>query len=199
MTSDLTPIGEITSLLASSRAGDESARELLLEQVYSHLHLVAAGLLNREHSCATLQPTALVHEAFLRIFHGAAIDFRDRNHFFRIAARQMRRMLVDAARRRAAIKNGFGLQRIALEDLGVAPASESGVQQVIEIDRLLQRLAAVDRSAAEVVELRYFAGFTAAETAEFLNVSVNTVGRDWDFARAWLRRAIGHSRPEPPV
>lgn len=155
--------------------------------VYAELHRMAERFLRGERTGHTLQPTALVHEAYLRLVDQRRVDWRSRNHFFAIAARVMRRILVDYSRGRQRRKRGGG-ERIPLED-----AAGLGLQRLPEImalDEALAALARIDRRKAAVVELRYFGGFTAEETAAILEISVPTVGRHWRLARAWLFREI---------
>lgn len=177
---------EVTTLLAEWRRGDDQARSRLTSLVYDELRRIAAACLRNEGPGHSVQPTDLVHELYLRIFAPGSVNPVDRKHLFAIAARQMRRILVDHARRRNAQKRGGGL----LVDLDQAPEPAAKLQDVLMVDEALSRLAELDERAAQVVELRFFAGATEQETAEALEISVNTVKRDWDFARAWLYKAL---------
>jgi RNA polymerase sigma factor (TIGR02999 family) len=176
--------GPITALLARWRAGDQDAADRLMTLVYEELHRVAAREMRREHKGHTLQTTALVHEAYLRICQSATIDWNDRAHFFAVAATQLRRVLVDHARRRRSEKRGGDVVRLSLLD------SDGGSieidERMLAVDEALARLELLDQRAARVVELRFFGGLREAEAAEALGISVATLKRDWEFARAWL-------------
>ena len=178
--------GEVTALLHAWRAGDEQARERLLEEVYATLKRIASGQLRRERQGATLDATSLVHEAYLRLSGTVAVDWRDRNHFFAIAAIAMRRILVDRARARAAQKRDAG-------DFLVTHSGAEGpltAEEMLDLDRALEKLQAEEPRLARVVEMRYFAGLENGEIGEVLGLSERTVKRDWAFARAWLQREI---------
>jgi RNA polymerase sigma-70 factor, ECF subfamily len=180
--------GEVTEALRAWRPGHEEAEERLLRLLYPELHRMAARFLRGERSGHTLQPTALVHEAYLQLVDQRRVDWQSRRHFFAIAARVMRRILVDHARGHLRQKRGGDLQRVPLEDL-----SGLGVErlpELVALDEALAALAKIDARRAAVVELRYFGGFTAEETAEILAISVPTVGRHWRVARAWLFREL---------
>lgn len=161
----------------------------LLELVYQELRRLAADYLQQERSDHTLQPTALVHEAYMRLAELDRIEWRDRTHFYAAAAGAIRRVLVDHARSHRAAKRGGGWHRITLTGLGNSgPAREL---DVLSLDEALERLAALDARKARVIELRYFAGMTIAETARTLGVGTTTVEDDWAFAKSWLRRELG--------
>ncbi|HYO16449.1 MAG TPA: sigma-70 family RNA polymerase sigma factor [Thermoanaerobaculia bacterium] len=180
--------GEVTEALRAWRSGREEAEERLLRLLYPELHRMAERFLRGERPDHTLQPTALVHEAYLQLVDQRRVDWQSRRHFFAIAARVMRRILVDHARRHLRQKRGADRQRVLLEDL-----SGLGVErlpELVALDEALAALAKIDARKAEVVELRYFGGFTAEETAEILAISVPTVGRHWRVARAWLFREL---------
>ena len=177
---------EVTTLLAEWRRGDDHARNRLVSAVYDELRRIAAVSLRSENASHTMQPTDLVHELYLRLFAPGSINPNDRKHLFAIAARQMRRILVDHARSRNAQKRGGGL----LVDVTGAIEPAAKPQDLLAIDQALSRLAELDERAAQVVELRFFAGTTEQETADALEISVNTVKRDWEFARAWLYKAL---------
>ena len=183
---------DLTGLLLAWRDGEAGAFDRLVPLVYDELRRQARLQLRRERAGHTLQPTALVHEAFLRLVEQSRAQWQNREQFFAVAGRAMRRVLVDHARARAAVKRGDGRTLVALDE-APEPAAAAGVD-VLVLDQVLDRLAAIDPRQARVVELRYFGGFTAAETATALDVSLATVNRDWAMARAWLFREIGGGR-----
>lgn len=178
---------EVTRLLEELQNGQEGATERLFPLVYAELHALAVHYMRSERGDHTLQPTALVHEAFLRLFDQRATSWKNRSHFFGIAAQAMRRILVDHARRRNANKREGG-DRITLDE-SVAEAPQRSVD-MIALDDALNELAALDPRQAKVVELRFFGGLDIDQTAEALGVSPATVKRDWTFARAFLQRAM---------
>jgi RNA polymerase sigma factor (TIGR02999 family) len=181
----VTPAENVTELLIRWRNGDEAALSELLPHVYSELRRLANYYLRQERPEHTLQPTALVHEAYLRLVSDKDIDWQDRAHFFGIAAIRMRHILVDHARSRQAAKRGGGEYRLSL---GAADRlAEKRDVNLLALDDALQRLEALDPQKARVVELRFFGGLTIEETAEALKISPATVKRDWSMARAWLR------------
>jgi RNA polymerase sigma-70 factor (ECF subfamily) len=174
----------VTLLLKRIRAGSKEAEEDLLRTVYGSLRRLAAHYMRDERPDHTLQPTALVHEAYLRIFGGGEVDLRDRSHFFAVAARQMRQALVDHARAVRAEKRGAGAVKVCLDEarnFGHAPNDD-----IEAVDEALSRLEELDPQAARVVELKFFGGLTDTEVAETLGVSFATIRRDWEFARVWL-------------
>lgn len=177
---------EITQLLSRWREGDGAAFERLFPLMYRELRQLAQSYLSQEKAGHTLQGTALVHEAYLRLLGQREVDWRDRGHFFAVAAQAMRRILVDHARRQKAAKRGFG-EKVVLEE-GLA-AGETG-PDFEALDEALTRLSAVDERRAKVVELRFFGGMTEGEMARHLEVSPATVRRDWALARAWLYREL---------
>lgn len=179
--------GDVTSLLHAWRAGDTGARDRLAAVVYPELRLLADRQFRGERAQHTLQPTALVNEAWLRLSGLDRIDWQDRAHFVRMAARLMRGILVDHARRRDAAKRDGG-QRVTLTGLDVA-AEEAGLD-VMALDAALARLEVLDPDKARVVELRYFGGLTIEETAEAMASSPATVKRQWQAARTWLYDAL---------
>ena len=188
-------MSDVTRLLDAAAAGDRRAAADLLPLVYDELRKLAAVRMAAESPDQTLQPTALVHEAYLRLI-GPTDDHRweNRGHFFAAAAEAMRRILVDAARLKAAVRHGGGLGRLELDpDLAAAPEPR---EDLIALDGALDRLAAEDPLKAELVKLRYFAGLTLPAAAAALGLSERTAGRHWAFARAWLRRAIEGSGGE---
>jgi RNA polymerase sigma factor (TIGR02999 family) len=184
--------GDVTRLLAASRGGRREAEAELAAVVYDELHAIARRLMVHERAQHTLQATALVHEAFMRLLGGAQQNWENRRHFFGVAAMAMRRVLVDHARARAADKRGGGLQRVNLEE--PAAVGHDNLDEIIAINQALTRLEAQDPRQARVVELRFFAGLSEEAIAELLNVSERTVKRDWRLARAWLRAELADSR-----
>jgi len=182
--------GEISALLSAARAGDPKCESRLFEAVYSELRGMAAAYLRNERSDHTLQPTALVNEAYLRLLGVADTGWENRAHFFKMASTVMRHILVDHARARRARKREGRLVRVTLD--GDPPAfSSTDLDRVLAVDAALHKLAEWDERQAKVVELRYFAGFDIAETADILGVSEKTVKRDWSMARAWLQTELG--------
>ena len=183
---------DITGLLLSWREGDEGALGRLIPLVYDELRRVARRQLRGESPTITLQPTALVHELYLRLVDVRRATLRSRTHFFGVAAALMRRILVDHARRRRADKRGGGVTLMQLDD--VSPAAPASSVDVLALDEALKALELIDPRQSRVVELRFFAGLTTAETADALEVSTATVEREWRFAKAWLLRRL--SPPE---
>ncbi len=188
---DPTP-GEVTRLLLAWRGGDRGALDALVPFVYSELRRQAARYLGRQRPGHTLQATALVHEAFLRLIDQTGVSFQDRAHFFAVASRAMRQILVDHARRRGAEKRGGAATRLALED-GTAAVEPRGVD-LVALDGALERLEALDPEQARLVELRFFGGLTIEETAVVLGRSPATVKRSWGSARAWLYGELAGGR-----
>ena len=184
------PIAATTRLLQRMSQGDAAAEAELLPRVYDELHRLAAHYMSGGGSDHTLQPTALVNEAYLRMTAGEGDpDFESREHFVGVAARAMRSVLVDHARRRRAAKRGGDQERVGLD--AVAAAFEERAPDLVELDAALERLAAFDADGARVVELRFFAGLESGEIGELLGVSERTVRRQWQVARLWLRRELG--------
>jgi RNA polymerase sigma factor (TIGR02999 family) len=180
---------DVTRLLKAMDQGDRQAAAELLPLVYEELRRLAAARMAAEASGNTLQPTALVHEAYLRLIGTPGGDQWDhRGHFFAAAAEAMRRILIDQARRKAAMRHGGDMQRLTLEvDLAAAPPIREDLDA---LDKALDRLAAEDPLKADLVKLRYFVGMPLAEAAAALDMSERTANRHWAYARAWLRRAI---------
>ena len=178
----------ITSLLKKWRDGEKSAGDRVVEDVYGELRRLAAIHMRRESPGHTLDPTALVNELYLRLFRSAPVDCQNRSHFLAIAAQQLRRILINHARDRQADKRGGKRLRLSLTSVeGLVQPIE---QDMIDLDQALDELAAVDGRAAQVVELRFLAGATESEAATALGISVATLKRDWEFARAWLIRRL---------
>lgn len=186
-------VEEVTALLSRMSAGDEGAAALLMPMVYDRLRALAASYFRSQRSGATLQPTALVHEAFLRLVQQDADSFKDRAHFFAVAATAMKQILVDRARRRKAAKRGGDQERVTLDEVGGGGAASAA--DLVDVADMLERLAALDARQARIVELRVFGGLTVDEVAEVLALSARTVQNDWRAARAWLIREMGRSEP----
>ncbi|MEL6363932.1 MAG: ECF-type sigma factor [Pseudomonadota bacterium] len=180
--------GDVTQLLSRIRAGDAAAAENLLPIVYEEMRQLARARMARERAGHTLQATALVHEAFLRLTGGEEVGWDGRAHFFAAAAEAMRRVLVDHARRRAREKRGGGAVQVTLDEQ--AASVDAGDVDVLALSEALDGLEALDAGMAAVVKLRYFAGLSVEETAAALGASPRTVNRQWTAARAWLRRAL---------
>lgn len=195
---------EVTRLLVELRNGNPEARDSLISLVYEQLHRLAAGLMWRERPDHTLQPTALVNEAYLRLVSQKDATWQDRTHFFGIAARLMRQILVEHARAHQAEKRGGKVERLPLDQaLEFSPAKS---RELIELDDALKSLERLDPQQARVVELRFFGGLTEEETAAELGISSRTVRRDWVTARAWLhgeltgrRKAVTDRNKKGPV
>lgn len=179
---------DVTWLLSAVSAGDHGAVETLLPIVYNELRHRAGFLMQREREGHTLQPTALVHEAFLRLVQQERVEWQGRAHFFAVASQVMRRILVDHARARAAGKRGGRETRMALEEgLGLSAARDA---DVMAIDQALTKLAAIDQRQAEIVSLRFFGGLSVEEVAAVLSLPKRTVEAEWTMIRAWLRREL---------
>ena len=179
---------QITNLLLAWGQGDEAALEALMPLVYSELRKVAARHMRGQRAGHTLQTTALVNEAYLRLIDASQVKWQNRAHFFAVAAHFMRRILVDFARSRNYKKRGGGAQAVSLDEAMIV-TPERGAD-LLAVDEALTRLEALNERQAQVVELRYFGGLSEEETAEALKVSVRTVRRDWNFARVWLHREL---------
>jgi RNA polymerase sigma-70 factor, ECF subfamily len=180
--------GDITRLLALWKDGDENALVRLLPLVYQELRTLARSYLRRERRDHTLQATALVHELFIRFAKYGITDFTSRTHFFGIAARAMRQILVGHAREHAALKRGGGAETVPLDTIAV-PAAADGLD-LPALDRALSALAETDPQQARIVELRFFGGYTIKETAALVGCSPATVSREWELARIWLFREL---------
>ena len=179
---------DVTSLLLSWGGGDRGALDRLVPLVYTELRRVAHHRMQAERRDQALQTTALVHEAYLRLIDVTRVQWKDRAHFFAVSAQMMRRVLIDAARERDALKRGGGAVRVAFDE---ARAGTPGLSvDLLALDEALEALATFDPRKARVVELRYFGGLTVDETAAVVGVSVETVMRDWRMARLWLLRAL---------
>jgi RNA polymerase sigma factor (TIGR02999 family) len=183
--------GEVTKLLQQWSNGEEQALDQLVPQIHRELRKLAASYLRKERSDHTLQPTALVNEAFLKLIDQRAVRWQNRAHFFGIAAQAMRRILVDHARAHGASKRGDGARKVPLDDGALVGG---GVDiDLLALDEALTRLAAIDPQQSRVVELRFFGGLTMEETAEVMHISPATVGREWRMAKAWLFAEMGRT------
>lgn len=182
------PEGDITALLAAHSSGDSDAMDELYPLVYEELRRIAHQRMRGERSDHTLRTTALVHEAYLELVDLDRVDWQNRRHFFALAARVMRNVLVDYAEKRNAQKRGGDVDRVPLEEGdGAVPVA---LEDVLAVHQALERLETIDERQVRVVECRFFAGLTIEETANALGVSPATVGRDWRMARAWLNREL---------
>ena len=187
--------GEVTRLLKAMNAGDAAAGEQLLPLVYKELHRIAEAYMRRERPDHTLQATALIHEAYLRLV-GEEIDWKDRGHFIGLAAHVMRRVLVDYARQHNAGRRAGGMRRVEMEDnLAISPER---LDEVLSLDRAMERLKEKSPRQAQVVELRYFGGLSVEQIAAMLRVAPRSVKRDWSLARMFLYRELnpGAALPE---
>ncbi len=181
-------LSETTLLLRAWADGDREALDKLTPRVYGELRRIAGHFMRQEQPGRTIQTTALVHEAFLKLIDVANVDWRHRAHFFAVSAQIMRRILLDKARRRTAAKRGGVAERLSLDD-----AADVGVvraEEIVRLDDALKALAAMDPRKAQVIEYRFFGGLSVEETAEVLDVSQDTVLRDWRLARAWLLKEL---------
>ncbi len=183
------PSEAITRALAEIGRGDRDAADRLFGLLYDEFRSLARRYLSAEGAGHTLQPTALVHEAYLKLIDQTRVEWQGRTHFFAVGAQAMRRILVDHARSRKRVKRGGGRQRIQLDE-GVA-LSPGRDEDLLAVDEVLARLAGVDPRQAAIVELRFFGGLTVEEVAEVLGVSKRTVEAEWTVVRAWLRRELG--------
>jgi len=184
----------ITKLLLEWRAGDAKALDRLMPLVYHELRRMADYYLRNERPGHTLQPSALVNEAYLRLVDHEGIDWQNRAHFFGVAAQAMRRILVDHARSRNYQKRGGAAQRVSLDEAATLSADRAG--ELIALDEALSELEKIDPRKSRIVEIRYFGGFSIEETAALLDVSTATVSRDWETAKAWLLRELSKTDPQ---
>jgi RNA polymerase sigma factor (TIGR02999 family) len=192
MAAETAAMSDVTKILQAASAGDPRAAAQLLPLVYEDLRRLAAHRLAGEGHEHTLQPTALVHEAWLKVVGNDQRTWQGRQHFLAAAAEAMRRILVDRARRRLAAKRGAGAERLEIDEVDIpAPAADD---QLLAINEALTKFASIDPRKAELVNLRYFAGFTFEETAEVLGIAVPTAKQWWTYARAWLRVEMASQR-----
>jgi RNA polymerase sigma factor (TIGR02999 family) len=180
--------GPITELLRRREGGDRQAEEELFRQVYERLHQMAARRLRTERPDHTLQPTALIHEAYLALIGGATVKFNDRMHFYAVAARIMRRILIDHARQRAALRRPGNQQRVDMIQAQIFSLDDP--EFILSLDKALERLREQSERACKVVELHTFAGFQLDQIASSLGVSTRTIRRDWQVARLWIYREL---------
>ena len=193
--SQLDPAGSATRLLLEYSTGNRASLDEMLPLVYDELHRLAARYLGHERVGHTLQPTALVHEAYLRLINQRRVDWRNRAHFLGVAAGAMRRILLNHARDRSAAKRGGGREQVSLS-LVEAAGGQRDIE-LIDLEEALQRLSSLDSRKARVVELRFYGGLTMEEVAEVLAISRATAEREWSFARAWLFDALEGSSTSP--
>lgn len=189
--------GEVTRLLQDWSVGNREALDKLLPLVYNELRRLAHSYLTHERPDHTLQTTALVHEAYLKLIDQRSVNWENRAQFFAISAQAMRRILLDNARRHSAAKRGSGGQKISLDEVATL-SSDSANESLIALDMALQQLEIIDSVQSKIVELRYFGGMTIEETAEVLKISPSSIQREWTIARAWLYKAITGA-PDPLV
>jgi RNA polymerase sigma factor (TIGR02999 family) len=180
--------GEITQILREVRSGSREANDRLIPLVYRELRRIASAHLRRESADSTLQPTALVHEAYLRLIDIDRMDWQDRSHFFSVASTLMRRILVDHARASRAGKRGGGTDTILIEEAFLP--SPGRAPEILALDDALEHLARLDERQAKIVEMRFFGGMTEEETGNVLGISARTVKRDWRMAKAWLYKEL---------
>ncbi len=183
------PPSDVTALLLAWGRGESEARERLIPLVYAELRRIAAGAMAAERRDHTLEPTALVHETYLKLIRQADVPWQNRAHFFGVAARLMRQVLVDHARVHGAQKRGGGEPRLTLDSALAAVAGRNEVE-LLALDDALTELSRIDEAQCQIVELRFFGGLSVPETAEALGISPATVKRDWAIARAWLFRRL---------
>ena len=188
---------EVNRLLRDWGGGDSQALERLMPLIYNELRQLAHRCLYRERPGHTLQTTALVHEAYLKLIDQRDARWQNRAHFFAIAAQAMRRILVDSARRHTAVKRGGPAENLSLDEAANVSVEPDPI--LLPLDEALSRLAEMDQQQSRVVELRYFGGMTIEETAEVLGLSKDTVKNEWAMARAWLREALSDRAPERAV
>jgi RNA polymerase sigma factor (TIGR02999 family) len=181
-------LSDVTHILNAIESGEPRAADELLPLIYEELRRLAASRMAHESGDHTLQPTALVHEAWLRLGGGEHIQWNGRGHFFGAAAEAMRRILIDRARRKAAGRHGGGLQRMDLDDAEIAAPGQE--ERILAVNEALEKLAGHDKVKAELVKLRYFGGLTLEEAAKILGISESTARRHWSFAKAWLHREV---------
>ncbi|QQS08870.1 MAG: sigma-70 family RNA polymerase sigma factor [Phycisphaerales bacterium] len=199
------PTKNVTQLLARAQSGDRQATNELFPVVYDELRQIASGFMANERAGHTLQPTALVNEAYMRLVGPTEVTWENRAHFFGAAARAIRRILTDHARAKGSLKRGGNFERQSLDTIADTFASHEPIPgedtsvdglDLVELDAALTRLDEIDEQKARVVELRFFAGLTSEQTAAALGVSLSTVARDWQFARLWLHRELENAKNE---
>jgi RNA polymerase sigma-70 factor, ECF subfamily len=179
---------DANELLAAVKGGDRSKLAELVDVVYEDLHRLAQQYMGQERAGHTLQPTALVHEAFLKLIDQTRVDWQDRSHFFAVGAQAMRRILVNHAKSRARVKRGGGRRKLPIDE--ALTVSLENDEEILALDEALEKLAALDERQAKIVELRFFGGLNVEETAAVFGVSTRTIEREWAACRAWLRREL---------
>jgi RNA polymerase sigma factor (TIGR02999 family) len=187
-------MGDVTEILKSYGDGDRAALDALLPLVYDELRVIARSYLRQERADHTLQPTGLVHEAYLRLVNQQHVDWRNRAHFFGLAASMMRRILVNHAEARRAKKRGGGVEKVSLEEVVVA--FDDDLLDLLELNEVMLQLEQIDKLKSEIVELKFFGGLTIDEIAAVTNTSAATVEREWAFARGWLYKALTERQSE---
>jgi RNA polymerase sigma factor (TIGR02999 family) len=190
-------MSDVTHILNAMEQGDSKAAEQLLPLVYEELRKLAACRMANETPGQTLQPTALVHEAYLRLVKAPERQWSGRGHFFGAAAEAMRRILIENARRKKALRRGGGAQRLDIDEIEVAAAPEA--DELLAVNEALEKFATQEQQKAELVKLRYFAGLTIEEAAEALGISAPTAKRWWAYSRAWLYQEMGQERGGSPA
>jgi RNA polymerase sigma factor (TIGR02999 family) len=181
-------MGDVTQMLISYGEGDRAALDALLPLVYDELRIIARSYLRQERSDHTLQPTGLVHEAYLRLINQKRVDWRNRAQFFGLAASMMRRILVNHAEAKRAEKRGGGAEKVSLEEVKVV--FDEDALDLLALDEVLRRLEKFDKLKSEIVELKFFGGLTIDEIAEVTKTSTSSVEREWAFARGWLYKSL---------
>ena len=199
VTATMVATKDVTKLLGEWDRGDRDALERLVPLVYRELRATAARQLRRERGDHTLQPTALVHEAYLKLAEQHRAGWKNRGHFFAVAARLMRRILVDHARAHRAAKRGRGVDKVPLDTAVVLEIEAASPPDALAVDEALTRLTAIDARQGHVVELRCFGGLTIEETAEAMGLSLTTVKHEWRLAKAWLTRELRGDAPRRPA
>jgi len=184
-------MSDVTRILNAIEQGDAKAADKLLPLVYEEIRLLAAQKLSREPPGQTLQATALVHEAYIRLVGAEAQDWKSRGHFFKAAAEAMRRIIIDNVRRKSSLMRGGGHQKVELSETILASDGQPQLEDLIALDEAIEKLAQTDKVKSELVKLRYFAGLTIEQAAKVLDISPATAKRYWTYARAWLIREIG--------
>ena len=181
-------MGDVTQMLISYGQGDRAALDALLPLVYDELRVIARSYLRQERSDHTLQPTGLVHEAYLRLINQQRVDWRNRAQFFGLAANMMRRILINHAETRRAQKRGGGIEKLSIDEVVIEIGGD--IVDLLALDQSLRRLEKFDKLKSDIVELKFFGGLTIAEIAEVTKTSTATVEREWAFARGWLYKAL---------
>ena len=185
--------GEVSALLRAWTGGDQAALHALTPKVYNELHRLTRHYMRREHPTHSLQATALVHEAFMRLADYTRMQWQDRAHFFAVSAQLMRRILVDHARRHN-VKRGRGVPHVSLDEVAVVAPGGEAAEDLVALDEALVALARIDPRKAQIVEMRFFAGLTVEEIGSVLRVSAGTIKRDWRAAKAWLYRELSREQ-----